>query len=155
MSDFLSEPGLLILHASVTFVSAVVPALITLVLPRRQGWLTASVALWIPAIMIAFWLPSLLSAPDAPAGEPLMILVSVVQGILISPTLSLPLLTALSKAHPNLSRTAEGLGANGLQRIVHLWLPLLRYRLIFGVGSGALLACLMARVVILHAHHAA
>lgn len=138
------------LLAAVILISATATAAATLALPRRQFWITAAIALWIPATVLAFQMPSLLSPTETTRNAGHMLMIAVIQGILLSPALSLPILTALSKAHPSLARTAQGLGAGPLRRIAILWFPLLRYRLFFSLGLGALLTVLLASTLLFH-----
>ncbi|GEN62629.1 hypothetical protein [Acetobacter oeni] len=152
MTLHLSPDLTILLHATVTLMAAAAAAAISLMFARKNYWLTISIALWIPAIIIAFQIPLFLNVHETDTSRLLTLSVSLLQGLLLSPTLGLPAMMALSNAHPDLSRTAKGLGADSFERIRFLWLPLLRKRLLFGFASGTLLAGLMAHTLISYAY---
>ncbi|MFT8806407.1 MAG: hypothetical protein ABF876_18485 [Acetobacter aceti] len=141
LSDF--PPGVIATHACITFISAVLMTALCLATSRARIWYFLMIAFWIPDIIVAFWLPSLVLSSALFPREPIPTLLSVIQGFLISPSLTLPLLGALVNAQPDVLRTARSLGADWSRRVALLWLPLLRRRLILGSVATALLAVIM------------
>lgn len=90
----------------------------------RIGALALAIPGWMGAVM--------LSGPwrDGGAGPVVM------QAVCLVPLVLLPLLRALDRLPPGLTRTAAGLGAGRLVRLRGLWLPLL--------GPSALAAAVLA-----------
>lgn len=135
-----SSSGLLVVFAGLSFLTAVLTAAMALRLPRRPFLLTASVSLWVPALMGALLLPEWLADSGQRLSVALLCGAAVFQGILLSPVISLPSLLTLSRTPSGLSRTAQGLGAGRSERFRFLWLPLLRTRLLCGVACGVALS---------------
>ncbi|MCH4092163.1 hypothetical protein [Acetobacter sp.] len=136
-------PGVVATHAIISFVAAILMAALCLATSRSQIWYFLTIAFWIPDILAAFLLPSLVLSSQFFPREPIPTLISIIQGFLISPSLTLPLMGALVNAQPDVTRTARSLGANWSSRASLLWLPLLRRRMILGSVATALLAVIM------------
>ncbi|WP_086644897.1 hypothetical protein [Acetobacter sp. DsW_063] len=136
-------------HLGATALSALLFSTLWLVAPGRQRVATGLLALWIPALILACMTPGWLREAHVPAETAIG---SLVQGACISLVAALPSLTVLARAPGDLTRTARGLGADWRARALLLWLPLLRGRLLFGLGvilvlSAALAAIDLRRVV--------
>ena len=131
------------IHAIITFAAAVMMAALCLATSRARIWYFLTIAFWIPGIVLAFLLPSLILSSGLSPREPILTLISVIRGFLISPSLTLPLMGALVNAQPNVTRTARALGASWSDRVSLLWLPLLRHRMILGRVATALLAIIV------------
>ncbi|MCE0744995.1 hypothetical protein LWC05_14020 [Acetobacter sicerae] len=141
LPDF--PPGVVATHAIIAFASAVLMSALCLATSRARIWYFLTIAFWIPDIVVAFLLPSLVLSSEFFPQEPIPTLISVIQGFLISPSLTLPLMGALVNAQPDVTRTARSLGASWSDRVSLLWLPLLRRRMILGSIATALLAVIM------------
>ncbi|ATU74082.1 hypothetical protein CT154_15950 [Komagataeibacter xylinus] len=84
-------------------------------------------ACMLPGLVLAVWWPGLAKGATV-AG-------CMIQGVLLAPAAMWPLLCALRRIPPTLSRTACGLGADAQARLRLLWLPLLGWPLA-GVAAG-------------------
>ncbi|GBQ97968.1 hypothetical protein AA23498_3049 [Acetobacter nitrogenifigens DSM 23921 = NBRC 105050] len=137
------------IRLGVTALSAALFSTLWLAAPGRQRVASGLLAFWIPALLLAFMTPGWLHEAHVPAEA---VFGSLAQGACISLAAALPALAALAHAPGDLARTARGLGADWRARALLLWLPLLRGRLLFGLGvilvlSAALAAMDLRRVV--------
>ncbi|MBV1837405.1 hypothetical protein [Acetobacter estunensis] len=143
-SLFSASPDFLVAHAALTFAATLGMGALCLLMPRSRLWFHILLALWLPGTVLALWLPSLLFTPTLMPREPIPSLVSIIQGFLLCPTFTLPVLGTLLDAPSELARTAFELGAGRTRRVTLLWLPLLRGCLALGMAASVALSILMA-----------
>ncbi|WP_148315181.1 hypothetical protein [Acetobacter cibinongensis] len=135
------SPFFLILHSALMALTGIVlaAAVLSVALLTRQGQKLHTLLLLVvlPATTFALLLPFLLTGTGT---RP--VLITLLQGVLIGPVISLAPLTRLKNTPGSWAATAQELGAGRKARFTLLWLPLLGNALAVGLFLALIISLL-------------
>lgn len=126
-------------QGGVILASAALTAGLCLLALRGRAFCTFLTLLWLPGLLGALALPIGFFSPTPQTGRTLIALASL-QGVFISPTLTLPIMGALLNAQGGLARTARGLGVGRTGQFRLIWWPLIRGRFLLGLSATSVVA---------------